>query len=1257
MSFRFPQPSNEADFELFCLRFLREFWRCQTLQRYGKRGERQHGIDLIDEAGGTPLRAVQCKHHEPDKTVPPAEIEAEVTKALGSGLQIDEYYIFTTARKTIHSQKAIIQINRDHGAIGKLKVFLWPWADVEERLSEMDDATQERVLRGDSGRSGPAVCQLIANVMTDHFDRPIYSTASALDTELEAIQAALERYETEVAEKKLDEFEARTSDKFEPHHWYQLKVLRFRLQAGRWRWKDAGRILIDAKRHMPDSDRAKINEVYGYELLGDKEKAHALASGLRAELGQSVRLLSTWIRTAPESMTFAELAGIAEPFVNDDEEINLALAHRAFLEEIPAEAIPFARRATEIDANSPQAWFVFGQAKHAIGFKNTAGSQVLHLREAEQHYDRAAGLAHAQKMPGLEAAIRFNRGKVRYVLGDKRAEADYAAAVELANPDQGLRAEYAGFLLQSERPEDALRELAAEPGEMTADSQFYAAAARYERNIGDDRKNAWDSLLKLITSEPSGRWVDAHILIAQWAIENKTLSQAQIAIKATKIHEYNPLIFHTLLGWLAASGGDAESAKSEYQEALNARTDVISRDHLFLLAQALVAVHEDELAVPILEQCYRRGVFDIECRKLLDVARRLNRHDVSSKVCRELRLAGETDPRIVHTEISVLQLYDPHEALSVAEQYLNLHPGDRQVTLWQSFLALRLDRSELIVSDISRLPEPTDLTPEGCGLVIHILDETKQHSAALRYSYEALRAHFEKEFAHGQYLARFLALSGHCPELQDNDKAGPGLAVCYNEEHDSSDRWLIIEDGDAPELTRDEYAPDHPISQSLVGRKVGEEVVACDSGIQSRTLTIREVIPKYVYRYHDCRDLYQLRFPGGTAIQLITVGSGDEFDPSPIIKSLELRKKSIEQLNDQYRARRLPFSTYVELSGRDEIEVWGYLVSNPDLGIYCSRGDVNELQAGLSLARECKSVVLDLTALLTMAQLGQLELLNSATRTFEIGQTTFDRLQHFVDSAEDAKRAAGSVVLSNDGQLGRIDVSVEERNQHSEFLKQLRDSVRDTCQICPCPQAAALEPKRRDQIVRAIGRASLDAILLASMPERALWTDDTIIALIGQTDFQMRRLWTQPILIVLQEEGILAPPEFDQTVAKLVGWNYQGIHLTEHTFIAAADIADWRMDHWPVPQAMETLGNTNVPQNQRLRVAAQAIRLVWQKGVPYHSRQGFVFAILAGLRSERLIRRLHQLVTLVFPLDVVSAGEIQDYIAIWLRQPTTVILP
>jgi hypothetical protein len=51
------------------------------LQLYGKRGEEQTGVDIIDVGGEEKLFGAQCKLKEEYKTLPPAEIEAEVNKA------------------------------------------------------------------------------------------------------------------------------------------------------------------------------------------------------------------------------------------------------------------------------------------------------------------------------------------------------------------------------------------------------------------------------------------------------------------------------------------------------------------------------------------------------------------------------------------------------------------------------------------------------------------------------------------------------------------------------------------------------------------------------------------------------------------------------------------------------------------------------------------------------------------------------------------------------------------------------------------------------------------------------------------------------------------------------------------------------------------------------------------------------------------------------------------------------------------------
>ena len=503
MSFRFQQPSNEADFELYCLRLLREVWRCSTLQRYGKRGERQDGIDLIDEGGTKPLRAVQCKHHEPDKTLPPAELKAEIAKALASSLPIDEYYVLTSARKTTQTQNAIIEINRDHVGNGKFKVFLWTWPEIEDELSQLDDGAQERVTRGDTGRSAPAICNLLSGVMAEHFDRPLYSSATALDAELDGIKATLDRHELEVAEAKLAELETRAADKLQPPQWYQLKVLKQRVFCSRWQWENAGRELIDAKRFMPTTERARINEALGLELVGEREKAHALATELRKDYAHTVRLLAIWLRTAPQTATFDSLVVEVQPLAKDDEELNLALAQRAIVANRLTEAVIYATRATELDSDSPQAWFILGQAKHTAGVNSASVVQMALIREADGYYDRASALARTQRFPGLEAAIRFNRGKVRYLLGDARADADYAAAVELAPDNWELRHELPKGVGESTNIQKELRVVQALPGEPKGDRLFYEAVARYERNLEEDRQVAQTLLKKWSKRSPA----------------------------------------------------------------------------------------------------------------------------------------------------------------------------------------------------------------------------------------------------------------------------------------------------------------------------------------------------------------------------------------------------------------------------------------------------------------------------------------------------------------------------------------------------------------------------------------------------------------------------------------------------------------------------------------------------------------------------------------------------------------------------------
>jgi hypothetical protein len=135
--------SNEEEFEILRLKLLRLRWKRPRIQQHGKRGERQHDVDLLGTSGQTPLVAAQCKRHEPHKTIPPQEIEDEVTQAIALRPAVNHYAILTTARVSAQAQRKIVELNRRHKSSGLFTVELLHWRDIEQMLQEFPDLRDE----------------------------------------------------------------------------------------------------------------------------------------------------------------------------------------------------------------------------------------------------------------------------------------------------------------------------------------------------------------------------------------------------------------------------------------------------------------------------------------------------------------------------------------------------------------------------------------------------------------------------------------------------------------------------------------------------------------------------------------------------------------------------------------------------------------------------------------------------------------------------------------------------------------------------------------------------------------------------------------------------------------------------------------------------------------------------------------------------------------------------------------------------------
>jgi hypothetical protein len=134
---RFPVPRRAEDFELVVLQLLRRHWSRPNVQLFGRRGEAQFGIDILDLSGEAPNIAIQCKLRNADKNLSLQEIRMEV-KRVRDFRPSSKYTMATTGRVSTKSQQEVKEINLAHWEAGLFEVELLDWDHQQKSPSGTD---------------------------------------------------------------------------------------------------------------------------------------------------------------------------------------------------------------------------------------------------------------------------------------------------------------------------------------------------------------------------------------------------------------------------------------------------------------------------------------------------------------------------------------------------------------------------------------------------------------------------------------------------------------------------------------------------------------------------------------------------------------------------------------------------------------------------------------------------------------------------------------------------------------------------------------------------------------------------------------------------------------------------------------------------------------------------------------------------------------------------------------------------------------
>jgi tetratricopeptide (TPR) repeat protein len=1247
------------------------------LERLRDPDRRAKGVHLLEISGRPRLAAVRCDLREAQSPLAAAEIKTAAERAVSLGLPLGRFVIATTAARSANLKRTLFELNRTTRSSALSAIEVMAWEDIGELLDEYPQVVTEF-------RTGAKRQPLSNSEAAAHLDPRCESvgTAPAEGAEAEIAEAAgyLERREFQMARLALL--------RLREQRWPELADLqKFRVlthlavaELHEGETRKAAMLLIAARTLASEDENACTNEALAHELLGERERAFALAERLRMQFPASTRALALWLINATHDRAPAALEGEIAPELKTDAEIALVMARRSLAGTDYPRAERFSRMATAALSEQSEPWLLLGQAvllseasepamaappapaEGALGEipegheVPTGDDEVSRAREAESCFTQAFTLSQADGSAINGAQALLGRAQARIALHDTEgAGKDIEEAQGLRREDANGLAEY-GIVLRSRgslnEAIDVFRRAVAVGGR--DDAEYHLAVTLRERDDPGDLQEAAELLTRAVArfeSVPKGDYpfavacaIDALARLERWHDADAILNSLPDGVIA-------PAGVLTLRANLRLEQGKFDQATKLADQAVAALGPDSPSDDRRKLAMLLHELGRYREALPLWETLAASGNPN-DSRRLVDCAERLGRNDIVLEVSRQLDPEAVEEGAAGSGELEQLERSDPEAALGVLQEMLAQRPDDAIIRLRRSAVADRLGRSDLVIADPGAMPSPGAVAPALGREAVRIMREGGRANEALTYAYELVRKHPDDPDAHRAFLAA-LGPIGPMPHVPEFDTANPGAAVCFVEQDSNADRWVVLEDAADPDEARDEYGAMHPLTKALKGRRVGDKFQLPEGRFSRKSGVVKQIISKYAWRYQDCLAGWPRRFPGLPEIEMThapveTIPWSEMEDDFGALFGAPAgnREEIVKAACRVYGAHPIPLHAVAEHLGLNDLQTVFVLAQRPDSPLKCCVGSVEETEESLGAFERANAVVIDLTAIATLCLLGRLSLLASWPRQFVIAQSTLTELRRLAMDDTLLRLPPGfSASMNGNGADGkRCDVQ----------LRALADALQSVCRVRDSAVLAAIDSERRERLVRMAGRHGAESIVIATMPGHVLWTDDRILASLAKSEFGVRRVWTQAALQARVQAGCLDPAELATASTKLAGWGYTFTTPSVETLMRAGSVAMWNADQFPLRQALDQFATESIALSDAVRLAAELIvRMysdVYLRGTRRTVTMRLLDQIAARPGGRDSIESLPRSLPVRFGLDLIRARELSDVIRGWMAQ-------
>lgn len=1246
-----PAPTRWQEFEELCLDIWTVIWGDETAQKNGRQGDPQKGIDVFGTPSGeTKIQGVQCKGktNYAKKTITKAELNAEIAKAENFMPPISHFFMATSGGVSAEIQEYANTLSVERIKNGKFGVSVmgWDWIlskmgsakfiHVAEKYGYIQSETEPKSEQNDpikdagDAKLESGAIQNINNVSSGGIvNQTINITqntgnSSNITSLVDYTKKLLDDRKPGEALDYIASIYSAVMQSDSDHEKYRLITNKGSAFLQLNKTKEAAELFIEAYQyHKKDEDKALCNVSLAHLLLGDIKEAVNNANQAITINPKATRAYSIKIQALKDKKSIDELVKLVPEDLLDDAEIAHAFSficqHKDDL-KATRKWIEIASKANsnDLEIKASLALVLIQPLANTYGFMGQlSGSDKADIHRAIELFDDVIASYGDDASRQSNATHLYNRGAAKRLINDLAgAVSDTEKAVNYEPDNLDFKKHLAQLYYENGQNTKSiviLRDLAKN------DKMPEMKIALAERLLQTGKKPEAISILEAFIQESHEQKISraATFFLLQMYIDSDRITDANRLVKKLLSSDKNNAYGLTLDGKLKRHQNDIEGSSLSLLEAKkNLRKDA-SIDEKSILADELYTSNLYSEAVEVYEQFIDPKISSDMSKKLLNAYYRAGEHEKALKLCRLIQKSEGASRFLTEMESSIYEdIGELSKAKRVCQEFLKKNPEDVSIQLRLAIINYRKGDNAAVDAFIEAKPDHKKLDLQSrIQLALLVSERNQPRRISLEIAYEARREYFAEPDIHLAYVQILLTKSS--VEEEDellNLKTVAVDTVPIIENSKGEKKFFIIEERMDSDLAKFEYTADSQIGKKLLNKKIGDLIEFNNE----RDWKIVEIKSKYIHALHESMNNFSTLFPDTPGLMRMSFNTENPQESiKEFLSTIDERNKYSDQIISIYKKGTFTVGVLANMLGNSELDTIYGIMEQPDIGLISASGDQAKFQKSLDDLSLKPRIVLDLTGIITVTNLKITDKLTSEFGKPIVSQSVLDSLKHILGEHKKHEREGYSTISKRGTKYIRDEITPERVKKKTEYVQKLVDWIKSEAEILPNQQALKINAKKRQEMEEVLSKTSVDTILLATKKGRILLSDDERLRMIAASEFSVTSTWTQPLLMKLQELGIIDSDEYKLAVIQLAMFHYRHTTISPDILLKAAEEAKWASGE-PFGDVISEIVRNDVTEHSLIVVVTGFLLLLWRQSITNIQKQLLTQYVVSAIKPRQI---------------------------------------